>query len=360
MITISLCMIVRNEAAVLARCLESVGSVADEIVIVDTGSTDQTREIARRYTDLVFDFPWIDDFSAARNESFAKASKDYLLWLDADDVILPADQAKLLLLKEQLSSDSNIDAIFLPYHVAFDENGTATFSYYRERLIRAQAGYRWQGPVHEAISVSGKKLFHDAAICHCKPPATTYSDRNLRIYEKLLHQGHALSPRDTFYYGRELYYHGRYVDAVSTLSALLDDPHGWPENLIEACRCLSLCYAELSNPRASLLSLLRALEFTSPRPELCCDLGRYFLAIRSYQQAIFWYSLALSCPSDPTTQMFCEPDASGYLPCIQLCLCYDALGDHITAKEYNERAASYKPSSPAVSYNRSYFRSLHI
>ena len=85
--TISLCMIVRNEQEVLARCLESVQGAADEIIIVDTGSTDATEEIARRYTERVYFFPWQENFSAARNFSFSKAQKEYCMWMDADDVL---------------------------------------------------------------------------------------------------------------------------------------------------------------------------------------------------------------------------------------------------------------------------------
>ena len=89
--TISLCMIVRDEEPVLIRCLESAAGLYDELVIVDTGSADRTREIARGYTDKVYDFPWVDDFSAARNFAFERASMHYCMWLDADDVI-PEDQ----------------------------------------------------------------------------------------------------------------------------------------------------------------------------------------------------------------------------------------------------------------------------
>ena len=94
MASISLCMIVKNEEDVLARCLESVRGFVDEIVIVDTGSQDRTRQVAEKYTDKIYDFPWDDDFSAARNYGLEKATKEYCMWLDADDVILPEEAEK--------------------------------------------------------------------------------------------------------------------------------------------------------------------------------------------------------------------------------------------------------------------------
>lgn len=85
--TISLCMIVKNEERVLARCLDSLADLVDEIIIVDTGSTDATKEIAARYTEQTYDFVWQDDFAAARNFSFSKASMDYIYVPDADEVL---------------------------------------------------------------------------------------------------------------------------------------------------------------------------------------------------------------------------------------------------------------------------------
>ena len=96
MASVSLCMIVKNEEDVLERGLKSAAGLVDEIIVVDTGSTDRTREIAAQFTDLIFDFPWRDDFAAARNESFSHASMDYCMWLDADDVLLEADQKAFL------------------------------------------------------------------------------------------------------------------------------------------------------------------------------------------------------------------------------------------------------------------------
>ena len=110
-------MIVKNEEKVLARCLDSVKPAVDEIVILDTGSTDATKDVAARYTDRIYDFPWVDDFSAARNASFAKASMTFTMWLDADDVLLPEDLEALIQLKSQLDT-LDADVIMLLYRPA--------------------------------------------------------------------------------------------------------------------------------------------------------------------------------------------------------------------------------------------------
>ena len=92
MITISLCMIVKNEEEVLADCLSSVQDIVDEMIIVDTGSTDQTKEIAHSFSAKVLDFEWVQHFAKARNFAFSHATKEYVLWLDADDVLLEEDR----------------------------------------------------------------------------------------------------------------------------------------------------------------------------------------------------------------------------------------------------------------------------
>ncbi len=93
--TISLCMIAKNEERYLEQCLNSVKDLADEIIILDTGSTDKTKEIAARFDAKVYDFRWVDDFSAARNESLKHATKDWILVLDADEVIEKKDLEKI-------------------------------------------------------------------------------------------------------------------------------------------------------------------------------------------------------------------------------------------------------------------------
>ena len=100
MISIGLCMIVKNEEAVLRRILTPMSKLVDKIYICDTGSVDKTKEIAREFTDEVYDFLWKDDFSAARNFITEKADTDYWMWLDADDVITPENREKLQVERE--------------------------------------------------------------------------------------------------------------------------------------------------------------------------------------------------------------------------------------------------------------------
>ena len=355
MVSVSLCMIVKNEEDVLARCLDSVSHLVDEIVIVDTGSTDRTKEIAARYTDLIFDFPWRDDFAAARNESFSRASMDYCMWLDADDVLLEEDQKAFLTLKETLAP--SVSVVMAPYHTGFDGEGRVSFSYYRERLIKNRSGMRWAGAVHEAVTPVGEILYADFAVTHRKTRPSD-PDRNLRIFQAQLNAGKKLDPRQQFYYGRELYYHRRWKEALEVLERFLEEGQGWVENNIDACCHCAYCHKELGHDQAALAALMRSFVYDRPRAEVCCDIGLWFFQKQSYRQAAYWYALALTCARDDRRGGFVSPDCYGYLPCIQLCVCSSRLGEQKRAETYNELAAFYKPDSPAVLHNRAFFQAL--
>lgn len=354
MASISLCMIVKNEEKVLARCLDSICNAVDEIIIADTGSTDRTKEIAKKYTDLIYDFKWADDFSLARNFSFSKASKEYFMWLDADDVITAENNQALLKLKSSLKAD----AVMMKYNTQFDERDNPTFSFYRERLIRRNAFISWRGRVHETIEYKGQTIYSDIAVNH-KSVKTEYSTRNLDIYEKQFREEQELSPRDTFYFARELYYHRKYDRAIRMLSAFLDSKQGWCENNIEACKILALCYNETTQKDAALTALFRAFTYDTPRAEICCLIGNIFMEKCEYEQAVYWFETALTLPEKEEAGGFIDIDSYGYLPCIQLCVCYDKLKDYKTAETYNLRAGTYRPDSKAYIQNKAYFHNLH-
>lgn len=345
-------MIVKNEAAVLARCLESAAGLVDEIIVVDTGSTDETKSIAAAFTEQVYDFTWVQDFSAARNFAFSKASMDYCLWLDADDVLLDRDREGFLDLKRSLPPET--DVVMMRYNIAFDAAGNPTFSYYRERLVRNLHRPLWEGAVHEVIPPFGRVVYSEVAVTHRKEGPSD-PDRNLRIYEDRMARGIPLGPRERFYYARELYDHQRYEDAEAAFAGFLASGEGWVENNIEASRFLAYCAYALDRPEAALRALLGSFVYDDPRAETCCDLGRHFLDRGAYRRAAFWYELALTRERDDTSGGFVRPDCYGYLPCIQLCVCYDRLGEKEKAEAYNLRAGQYKPEDPAYQYNLMYF-----
>ena len=99
--TLSVCMIVKNEERILGRCLQSVKTAADQLIVADTGSSDSTADIARNFGAEIINVKWDDDFSAARNASIKNATGDWILWLDADDVVPPESIPLLCNIKKQ-------------------------------------------------------------------------------------------------------------------------------------------------------------------------------------------------------------------------------------------------------------------
>lgn len=355
MSTISLCMIVKNEEEVLKRCIDSVHDLVDEIIIVDTGSEDQTIAIAKAYTDKVFSYAWKDDFADARNYAFSFATMNYILWLDADDIMTEIDRKRFLDLKNNLNDTP--DMVMMKYHTAFDQDGKPSFTYYRERLMKRAMKFMWEGVIHEAITPRGNVIYSDVAITHKKnKPAD--ADRNIKIFEKLLAQGKQLSPREQYYYARELYYHKRYHDAIQQFTLFLHSGNGWKENCIDACRLRAVCMNAIGKVEEALMSLWESFIYDTPRAETICDIAMIFFQRKQYELAIYWYHMALKCTRNDESGAFIQPDCYDYIPYLQLCVCYDHIGEKELAFAYNERAAICKPQEPAVLKNRQYFRSL--
>ena len=205
--TLSLCMIVKNEEKTLPRILEKAHLFADEIIIVDTGSTDKTKEIAKKFTPNVFDFKWIFDFSKARNFSFDKAKSKYIIWLDGDDFLLDSSIEKIVKWK---NSTSNEDVLMCNYAVAYDKNLVPSYQFLRERIVKNLPQLRWHDRVHEVIIPQGKiAKREDIVVYHGKKKEHT--NRNLKIYRMMIKEGEEFSARSLFYYARELYYNGYFI-----------------------------------------------------------------------------------------------------------------------------------------------------
>lgn len=348
-------MIVKDEEEILQQCLESVKDLVDEMIIVDTGSTDRTKEIAKKYTEKIYDFQWIDDFSAARNYSFSKATMDYIFWLDADDVLLKEDQEKFKQMKKELSLD--IDTVSMLYHIAFDEFNNPTFSYRRNRLVKRERNFQWHGVVHEYLEYGGNILQSDIAVTHRKMERKQNrkaSDRNLKIYEKQLAEGKTFTPRDLFYYANELKDHKQYEKAIQYYLKFLDTKKGWIEDQIRACIQMAECFRFMGDLEGEIDALLKSLSYDVPRPEVSCRMGDLYKEKKLYEKAIIWYQLATLVD---TTQIqgFRQESYSTWYPYLQLCICHWHLGNVELAAEFNEKAKQYRPHDPIILQNEKFF-----
>lgn len=353
---ISLCMIVKNEEETLAHCLESAKNCVDEIVIADTGSTDRTVEIARNYTEKIFPFAWNDDFSAARNFAFSKATGDYLLWLDADDYLSPVAQTRLTLLKESLAAQLP-DIVMCPYDVAFDSAGNAVCTFYRERILRREAGFIWAGRVHECITPRGKISYADIHVSHLGSHKIRGA-RNLRIYQKWAAE-ERLSGRDLFYYGRELYYNALYTEAIAVIREMLDG-EGWYVNKIEACKILALCYKAKNDFTNALEACFRSFLYGEPRAAILCEIALIFRMKNNLREAVYWYESALLCKDHAAEGDFEDPTARTLVPLLELTCCYYSLGDPERAVYCHKKAEEQFENHPSVKYNRLFFKSKSL
>lgn len=350
--TVSLCMIVRDEEAVLGRCLDSVVGLFDEIIVTDTGSRDATVRIAAGHGARVHHFTWCDDFAAARNASFSHATSDFLFWMDADDVLTEENRCGFLTLKSSLTPET--DVVLMPYETAFDEDGKATFTFLRERLIRRALPHRWVGYVHEVLCYEGRETVSGVAVTH-KSIKTAYSDRNLKLYELHMARGDPFTPRDIFYWGREQYYHGRDREATETLTAFLHHPGGWVENKIDACRLLATMAVRAGDTGAALAAYAQTFRYGTPRAEVCTDIGQLLADRGEWDGAIFWFRAALDAPMPDDSRGFRDTTRARFDPLLGLCMCYDRLGERDQALHYHRMAAALRPKAPAVLYNQKYF-----
>lgn len=346
-------MIVKNEEDRIGKCLSSVENAVDEIVIVDTGSTDNTKEVVEQYTKNIYDFKWIDDFAAARNYSFSKATKEYVLWLDADDILLEEDRERLIKLKSEL--DSSVDCVNFQYHYAFDEEGKPSLVFQRERLVKRSRKYQWVGFIHEYLDVDGKSIDADVNVTHCRVHGD--GDRNLNIYRKKIEEGFQLSTRDKYYFGKELYYHELYEETIKQLEEFVELP-AWEEDKLDALYRIAECYQNMGDNQKAKTVLYQCFDLAAPRAECLFRIGWIFQEEARYLQAIYWYESILKLEQPKNVKGFFFIEFWTWKPHLELCVCYYQIGNIEKAIYHNEQAAQYVPNDSAVLYNRTFFESM--
>ncbi|MDR2649609.1 MAG: glycosyltransferase, partial [Clostridiales bacterium] len=343
MAAISLCMIVKNEEKNLAECLDSVKSAVDEINIVDTGSNDGTVGIAAQYTDRVFNFSWVDDFAAARNFSWLQATKDFVMWLDADDIITPENLGKLLELKAALGTDT--DFVIMQYRVHYNDDGSASMIFPKARITRRAMGIQWRGAVHEDLDTRGHGVSVDLYIDHKYKDHRPSLARDARIMKKEIDSGRA-DYRIHYFYGLVEFYEDHYEEAEKYLCMVAESGFTSTFDPIEVYTALHFIYrrrGEVDKARAILEDNERLMEDKS---EYFCCLGLFYAdCLNNPEKACELYKQALRrkgtfLRTDIPGQR--NPDYYYHIPNVLLGKAYVTLREPEKAAAYFERALEYR------------------
>ena len=280
--TISVCMIVKNEEKNLTGCLDCLKQVADEIVIVDTGSTDRTKEIAAGYTDKVYDFAWVDDFSAARNFAFSKATMDYIYSADADERLDEENQKKFLQLKEALLPE--VEIVQMYYCNQLEHNTIYSFDKeYRPKLYKRIRQFTWQERIHEAVALDPVVYDSDIEIIH--KPHDNHGSRDLQI-----ENGEMISQRLREIYAKELYIAGKESDFENAEAFFIN----WVEETtdeeeLKQAACVLARFYRMKKMDAEFFKYALKVTALNSCSEMCYELGEYYMERKDFKEAAMWY-----------------------------------------------------------------------
>lgn len=290
MVSISLCMIVKNEEKVLARCLDSLAPAMDEMIIVDTGSTDRTKEIAEKYTKKVYDFTWTGSFADARNFASSMATKEYIYTADADEYLDEENQQKLLQLKSILLPE--IEMVQMWYHTVAHNTVYNFEKEYRPKLYRRLRQFVWIDPIHETLRT--KPIVYDSQIEIIHEPQGHHGKRDLTALCAVGCKEDYLSGKLHHMYAMELFRCGEKEDfdrAIPVFEKTLFQDGRTMEEVKEAICVLARAYRQQGNV-AKFFGYALKDTVTTASAEMCCELGKYYEDSGDREEAILWYQNA--------------------------------------------------------------------
>ncbi|MCR5137635.1 MAG: glycosyltransferase [Oscillospiraceae bacterium] len=351
-VSLSVCLIVRDEERVLGRSLSAAVQFADELIVVDTGSRDRSREIAGEYTDLVFSEPWQNSFARARNFAASKAGCDFVMWLDADDVMRPEEIEKLLALKKRLTLRT--DVVFMTYR----NYGFLSDMGLRDRIHRREFACRWEGDVHEAIPLDGSMnmmFCPEITILH-KKEYVNEPNRNMRIFDGVRNAGRLSGAYLLSYYVRELSVRDETERALEAWEELLLSKPSASRVQYALVFLTGMLIRQKEYEKCWMLIDTSVEQYGVPLSAyLCYHLGLAAEGLGDVGEARRQYRLATGIPVDVMTGMIEVAGYDDYLPCLKLCaLAYDR-GETEESEAWNSRAGRAWPEGRAWRINRERF-----
>ena len=294
--TISLAVIALNENDNLKQLTKSIQGCFDEIILVDTGSKDNTMGTAINLGWKVSQFKWIDNFAAARNFSFAQAKSDYVMWLDCDDVL--ADAKSFIQWRDTIMGSA--DFWLATYHYAQDVRGNPVCSHARERVIRRSKGFEWVYFIHEGIKPINPhekincQFVTSWAVRHMRTMDDLNKDhsRNLNLFDK---NKDNLDSRMLWYYGKELFETGDHVAAIPKLVDAISSAKLEAHDRLLAIQYLGDAYMKAAQPEQAIRIAHNGLQLNPNHAEFWGQIGNAYMMKGNMNGAILFYKAATTC-----------------------------------------------------------------
>lgn len=329
---LSLCMIVRDNENTIEACLASIRPWVDEIVIVDTGSTDRTPEICRQFDARMFDLPWTDDFSTARNESMKSATGDWIFWMDSDDII-PENQGRRL--RKLVDGGHTEDCLgyVMQVHCPATDSGAMTIVDH-VKLFRNRPELRFEHRIHEQIlpsirRASGNVVFTDIHVVHAGSDQTVEGqqrklERDFRIL-KLDLEERPNHPFVLFNLGMTHENAGEYSLAETFLRRSIDVAGQNESHLAKAWALLVNCLRCQSRDRDAVEAASKGLTQFPDNQELLFRRGTAWQSLGMPERAIDDYRRLLISSTEPEFRST-DPGISGYKTRHNLALALNEIG----------------------------------
>lgn len=299
--TLSLCMIVRNSSRTLGACLDSIAPWVDELIVVDTGSVDDTKEIALQFGAKLYEFPWRDDFSAARNESLRHAMGDWLFWMDSDDTISEENGKRLRELVDQALETAPM-AFVMQVHCPGSRDKEDVTVVDHVKLFRNDSRIRFEGRIHEQVLPSLRAC--DAEIAwtdifvthsgsdHSPAGRRRKQQRDLRLLELEL-ADRPEHPFVLFNLGMTYADMNDDAQAIEYLKRCLHNSSAEESHVRKAYALLVSCLVRLEKDEEAMRIVTRGRELFPDDAELSFRQGILFQRAHRYEEAIDAYERAV-------------------------------------------------------------------
>ncbi|MGG3453234.1 tetratricopeptide repeat-containing glycosyltransferase family 2 protein [Paenibacillus rhizolycopersici] len=360
---ISLCMIVKDEEKVISRCLDSVQGLVDEIIIIDTGSADNTKTIAQQYTNHVYDFEWNNDFSTARNESLRYATGKWILVLDADEYMISSDiEGLITALRVTATEKDSLKAFMLPIHNFTGQtvDPSRVMISQGARIFENEKGMYYSSPIHEQLTSDHHKItfknlpypiFHDGYI-EIRVKNHNKTERNLSILESMKTEEKLRDPYFCFILG-DAYKSDeqleRAVQLYRTSFASSAPGHSWYVHLLDNLISTEL---KLKNYVESYHLIQRAMREYPGIADYYCHLGILHEQFGMFKQAINIFEQALSHAETAVRQnrpyWNVQPSYGSTVPLQMLLKLHTQLGHKTDAVRYGVQLLQIQPKNYTV------------